>query len=208
MIEHKIITGHIYEPWTNDIVTIENIRTGELLSIEIKQDEEPDEKEYLVNIANFKAGWTYSDTFNVTYGNTTIQIQMTKGDVGVQIDFNTPTDYIPTAVLAGTVLILSATKLYYRIRRKSLMSEEPETKTDPVNTAESKNEQPQEFIPYFDRIFGGTKRGWIMITSGFLFVAIGMGILAPDELLKIFQVVIAMWFGIGGITAVQTKGEK
>lgn len=134
--EHYIICGHVYEPYTHDIVLIENIRTGEMLEIKLQQFE-PDKKEYQVTIANFPSGWDWSDTITVTYDNEAIITELTKGDVGIQTDFNRPFDVEPMAVITGTILILSSSGLYYRIKRGKNMSENVEVKE--TNVVEKKD---------------------------------------------------------------------
>lgn len=135
--EHYIVCGHVYEPYTHDSVLIENPRTNEVLEIKLQQFE-PDKKEYQVTIANFQSGWEWSDSITVSYGNEIIPAELTKGDSGTQVDFNRPFGVEPTSVIAGTILILSASGLYYRIvKRGKNMSENTEVKE--TNVVEKKD---------------------------------------------------------------------
>ena len=135
--EHYIICGHVYEAWTHDSVLIENVRTGEVLEIKLQQFES-DKKEYQTTIANFQSGWAYTDIITVTYGNKTISTKLIKGDVGNQVDFNRPFDINPMTIITGTVIILSSSGLYYRIKRGKNMSEE-NTETTKTNVIEKKD---------------------------------------------------------------------
>lgn len=139
--EHYIICGHVYEPYTHDTVMIENTRTSEVLEIKLQQFE-PNKKEYQVTIANFELGWKWSDIVTITYGNQTLPIELIEGDIGAQIDFNRPTDIEPTTVLAGTILILSASGLYYRIIRKeskNLKGDKHMTENEQTDIVEKKD---------------------------------------------------------------------
>ena len=126
--EHYIICGHVYEPYTHSIVTLENIRTMEIQSVEII-DCEHGLKEYLFNLANFKQGWVHVDSFAIRYGDQSFTIQPDMTNIGIQADFNQPFDVSPIAIITGTILILTSSGYYY-IKRKGdkNMSENVEVK--------------------------------------------------------------------------------
>ena len=135
--EQYIICGHVYEPYTYNAATLENIRTMEIQSVEII-DCGHGLKEYLFNLANFRQGWLHVDAFIIRYGNQSITVQPDMNDIGIQADFNRPLDIDPIAIITGTILVLTSGGYYY-IKRKGdkNMSENVEVKE--TNVIEKKD---------------------------------------------------------------------
>ena len=139
--EHYFIMGHIYEPYNNTYVTIENTRTMEIQIIELI-DCEHELKEYLFDLANLKQGWLNTDDIIITYDDESVKIKINKNTIKIQLDFNQPNDYIPISIITGAVLILSGR--YYIKRRKQIMSEE-NAETENIKTNTQKNYRPKFF---------------------------------------------------------------
>lgn len=116
---HYIIVGHIYPPYNSSVVYLENIRTSEVIRINIKECEH-NLKEYLFELANLKYGWKNKDKLLLTYDNKTTELIVNTKYIGIQKDINVPNKYNPISIITGTVLILSISGLYYYIKKKKI----------------------------------------------------------------------------------------
>lgn len=112
-----IIVGHIYPP--NDVLTIslENLRTSEIFTVDIRNGNN-NLKEYLFDLANLKQGWRNNDNLLLNYNGTKTVLVVDSQYVGIQKDINAPTDYIPIVIITGAVLIIVVGGTYYYIKSK------------------------------------------------------------------------------------------
>ena len=112
--KHYIVVGHVYPSYESNYITIENIRTMEILKIQLI-DCEHELKEYLFDLANLKQGWNKFDKIIITYDNNSYTVMLNNPNgLGYQQDFNAPIGYIPIAIVSGTILIAVGTGYYIK----------------------------------------------------------------------------------------------
>ena len=186
--EHYFIVGHVYEPYTHDnSVILVNTRTNEFLQVTAIDCDGL--KEYLFNLANLHQGWNPDDTFIINYGNETIQFNLLEESVAAQVDINRPDDVDPILILTGFIVIASGGVYYYfRKKKKPEVTTMEETKPEPVQTRS-----------YIDKVFGGTKKAWIILMTLGLLGLYYTQESVPYELLLIYITIVSTYFGAGSV---------
>jgi len=193
--EHYVIVGHIYVPYSEDNqVVLTNIQTGEQLTV-ISIDCEHGLKEYMFNLANLHQGWTHNDTFIINYGSEFIDFKIIKDSRNYQQDIQRPDNVDPIFIFIGFFIIAVGSGYFYMKKKKQITQGEENMTEEDTQEQETSTEK-QNII---DRIFGGTKKAWVLIATVGLFVAWGLDIDVPTEFFVLYSTVVGIYFGVGGV---------